>query len=561
METAEAIISNDSPPPIIKTSSTLAVSTAKAIMFNTSPLPRLKHRWRWQPRRDDGQGPKVSSAASSTLGELRHDNKEFDSISLEKMLTFMCSECPDFAVLLRDALVADDNHLSLILYCDGVTPGSALGHDNKRKSVVWYASFAQFGLNLCHEELWMTLAVARTSALIMHPAMLSGFTRLLLRDLFMSQDVNGKGIHILGRHARVAFHALLADEEALSGMWYAKGASGITPCAICCTVTNKPTAADIAAGLRSLPERSPLIQDISCSDKSRIGIKTDSDVWQLADKLMAQAGAPTLQASEQNYGLSYHPDAILFDKELRRYVRPATCNRMDLMHVVYSNGVLSAEVMLFLRRLKDCHGFYFEEVRKYMANWRCPWIQKLKPADCFNDHRENSSKEFLKVGASELLGVYPALRHLVVEGLLGSEKMAKPIEALLALMEMCDHCRQAVRCRTRVRAVELATKMDEVLPRYFEAFKAAYGKEYMRFKHHQLLHLSDQVRADGFLMACWALERKHIGTKQSMEHFCQSEKMPWSGAMSRIINNQAIVCEFMGSWARGVNRRSRKRRL
>ena len=62
VETAEAIISNDSPPPIIKASSTLAVSTAKAIMFNTSPLPRLKHRWRWQPRRDDGQGPKVSTA-------------------------------------------------------------------------------------------------------------------------------------------------------------------------------------------------------------------------------------------------------------------------------------------------------------------------------------------------------------------------------------------------------------------------------------------------------------------------------------------------------------------
>ena len=90
-------------------------------------------------------------------------------------------------------------------------------------------------------------------------------------------------------------------------------------------------------------------------------------------------------------------------------------------------------------------------------------------------NREKSSKEFLKVGASELLGVYPALRHLVVESLQGSEAMAKHIEALLALMEMCDHCRQAARCRTRVRAMELASKMDEVVPRYLEAFKAAYG--------------------------------------------------------------------------------------
>ena len=56
-----------------------------------------------------------------------------------------------------------------------------------------------------------------------------------------------------------------------------------------------------------------------------------------------------------------------------------------------------------------------------------------------------------------------------------SKKMAKDIEALLALMEMCDHCRQAVRCRTRDRAIELASKLDEVVPRYLEAFKAAYG--------------------------------------------------------------------------------------
>ena len=71
-------------------------------------------------------------------------------------------------------------------------------------------------------------------------------------------------------------------------------------------------------------------------------------------------------------------------------MRPATCNRMDLMHIVFSNGALGAEVMLFLRSLKDSHGFYFEEVRTYMADWRCPWIQKLEPADCFNVHRASA---------------------------------------------------------------------------------------------------------------------------------------------------------------------------
>ena len=50
----------------------------------------------------------------------------------------------------------------LILYADGITPGAVLAPDNRRKAVVWYISFLEFGDRLCCEELWMPVAVART---------------------------------------------------------------------------------------------------------------------------------------------------------------------------------------------------------------------------------------------------------------------------------------------------------------------------------------------------------------------------------------------------------------
>ena len=52
--------------------------------------------------------------------------------------------------------------LSLILYADGITPGAVLAPEQRRKSIVWYASFAEFGHKLAYEEMWCALALART---------------------------------------------------------------------------------------------------------------------------------------------------------------------------------------------------------------------------------------------------------------------------------------------------------------------------------------------------------------------------------------------------------------
>jgi len=48
------------------------------------------------------------------------------------------------------------------VYADGITPGSVLARDNRRKCVVWYCSFMEFLEKLAHEEVWMALALART---------------------------------------------------------------------------------------------------------------------------------------------------------------------------------------------------------------------------------------------------------------------------------------------------------------------------------------------------------------------------------------------------------------
>ena len=48
--------------------------------------------------------------------------------------------------------------------------------DNRRKSVVWYASFLELRSKLAYEEAWITLAIARTCSHT-HPNVYFAFPR------------------------------------------------------------------------------------------------------------------------------------------------------------------------------------------------------------------------------------------------------------------------------------------------------------------------------------------------------------------------------------------------
>ena len=195
----------------------------------------------------------------------------------------------------------------------------------------------------------------------------SSLTKEILRGMFLKDQISTAGIQLPvngGVHVRVVFWALLADEEALSAMWCTTGASGTCPCGIMCSVTNKPIHTDVARGIPSLAALDPKIPDISCGEESKLGLRTDQDVWNMCDELEA---APAGQRAElqQFLGIKYQPDGLLYDRALRQFVSPTASNRFDVMHIVASNGVLGVEMALMLGEMKRTLGAYFAEVRAF----------------------------------------------------------------------------------------------------------------------------------------------------------------------------------------------------
>ena len=74
---------------------------------------------------------------SHNLALTRGQPLVWEVLTLQDMLPYVCNVCPHFCQMLREVYTECGADWHAILYCDGLTPGSVLAPDNKRKSVIW----------------------------------------------------------------------------------------------------------------------------------------------------------------------------------------------------------------------------------------------------------------------------------------------------------------------------------------------------------------------------------------------------------------------------------------
>jgi hypothetical protein len=141
-----------------------------------------------------------------------------------------------------------------------------------------------------------------------------------------------------------------------------------------------------------------------------------------------------------------------------------------------------------------------------------------------------------QVDASELLSIYPALRAFIHEAVGKSVPMRLEVISFLKLCRVCDLVKQCLTECTYDPA-EMAESLKVAVAEYLEAFKAAYGEEHWRFKHHQLLHLARQIMQDGLLLACWAAERKNKHLLQCCFHHNHARAMT-PGVLGKAVAGQ-----------------------
>jgi hypothetical protein len=379
----------------------------------------------------------------------------------------------------------------------------------------------------------------------------SAITRHILRGMFLGeQSVSRAGIMLpIGAASspikvKIDFQALLGDEEALNAMWHSKGASGICPCALLCSVTNKQRPQDLADGVLAMTDIDPLLADISCPDLELCGLRSNEEVWHLCN-LLEVCSKEALAEQEHISGLKLNPHSLLFDRELRAFVEPSSTT-FDPMHVIFSNGILCSEIMKFMNELKRHVGAYFADVRSFVQEFG--WKPKT---ELFNETRENNSHDSLKCGASELLSGYPLLRAFVV-ATYGVDAPEPYVVSIMLLFRICDEHHKLIRGLSGIEVEAIVQRLQLLCQAYLVAFVKAYGREAVRYKHHQLLHMALQILRNTRQLACWVTERKNIKAKEALQHNKNIGDISGTG-LSRMLNAQVRLLENPG-WATDLGR-------
>jgi hypothetical protein len=373
----------------------------------------------------------------------------------------------------------------------------------------------------------------RTSWIRKLPAGVSQLTRDILHRIFVAEGASVTlklGDQVI--RLKLVLKSIIADEEALNAMFWTTGASGLTPCGMLCSVYSKATAADIELGIDVAVLGD--VADISCNDLKRCGERSDEDVYAICD-ILERAPKEVLAKQESLYGIKCNKHALLFCRPLRQHVLPSTVATGDPMHILFSGGLLGGEIMLWLAELRREVGAGMADVRQYHVE--AGWLPGTAVHLAFSEKREKSSHITWKAQASELLSAYPLLRAFILEAF-GANAAEPYVKSMLLLMELCDKVRILL-CSPGLAHVDaLAKEVESLAKRYLTAFVEAHGSAAVRFKHHQLLHLGEQILRLRRMLSCWVTERKNKSAKLALQHTTHVSAIMHATGLSRMLADQ-----------------------
>lgn len=459
------------------------------------------------------------------------------TMNFQRMLQQLCEKCEGMRSVMLDGLArrpGDHQHpWHIALYADEVVPGNVLSPDNRRKVMAFYATFRELGWAVTHEQYWLPLAVLRREVASQVLGGWSAVVRALLRPLLLGPlGMPSAGVTVCLPEPRTViatFGNMLADEAALHAAWDCKGSAGLFPCMACRNVTS--ISADLVAN-----DPTGTLVTVACADATRLQHNTDQHVWGVADQLQAMAGTMTKQAfvaRERVFGMNHSPHGLLSDVSLRPVVGPVTTLTFDPMHVFLVSGIAALELHLLVETLKsDMSISYPQLADACRAPWRWPpWVDQCCIKAMFDERRAKHNQGTVRSSASEMLAVYPIIRHFLEVRVLPSGAAVGAVQSWMALCKVLD---LLVEVKHRFTA-DKVRKLARAISQHLDLFTAVHGASQVKPKHHMAMHIPMQLLRDGCYMDCFTQERKNKIIKAAAGHQHQTDARFEKGVLDRVV--------------------------
>jgi hypothetical protein len=202
-------------------------------------------------------------------------------------------------------------------------------------------------------------------------------------------------------HLRCEFGCWLADEKALKEVVSCKGSSGSKPCVACKNVVGRLT-----------PQEGGYLVHYTCGDRSKFDPHTFESLSYMASALAEKRGHVSraeFQLLEQCYGLTYVPEAILFDGYFRTVARFPGTIFWDWMHcLVASGGVAQYQCNQLLNTIVAA-GISLKSIDEFSQKVAVPASFGKLTKTFFQDRTVARDDAHIKAFASGMLAVMPIL--------------------------------------------------------------------------------------------------------------------------------------------------------
>ena len=420
-------------------------------------------------------------------------------INPHALLYERCRRSHRFRQILHDACCGGAQKLTLLVYTDETTPGSALrpATDTSREIQAIYFSCRQLpSWYRSRRNGWMVFSVIRTADQHEVVGGLSGLMRTVFRMMFSKPVLTVDGP--LGTYGiMLEMGPIVQDERAHKYLWGVKGSGGMKICHCCRNVIGTD---------RYRPDLDDGFVHYKRATSKDIQPQTSEQLWEMADDLAAKKGVVSnaeFERLEKAYGITYDPASLLLDVQLRAHVRPVEHTFFDFMHnLLASGGTCSYEINLFILKLEGA-GVPRDAIDDYCSTLQYPRGSGKLPRHYFNQHVVDDSKKHTKGFANTTLAATHALYAYVVT-------VVKPSGAFPECVKSFEHlCAVLDICMSGDRAVGMVNELTRHIDAHQEWFLRAYDIEMVKPKFHYQIHVPLSIARWGAVLSCFAMERRH----------------------------------------------------
>ena len=426
------------------------------------------------------------------------------------LLWLISSRRCDFVTFLRSRMGSpqhgDPACGGLVLYCDGTTPGNAIAKWTQREVTCWYWTIAELPAWFRTRQGWFPFGYMKTSLEKQVPGQLSGVTKHVLRAFFSTSGFSfcrgmrlpdGDG-HLL---LRLSLRCFMQDGAAHKHVSSTKGASGYICCLNCRNICN--TEPGQLVGTRHLHHYA--------TAKPGDFLRHDREsFYEQCDKLMVAKGNMTVEKFKDlqiAYGMTFDPESIVYDKELRSVYCPVDHTYWDPMHcLLCSGGIAQYELNEFMLQASEPPvNISLADVDSWCASINYPrGVKRLRPT-FFTKRVQMEHNCHLRCFASECLLAIDVTNLFFEQKMEPAGLMLEHGKCLRMLKSISDIL---FKCPTD-QVLRQLKSLEKLIDEHHTLFIKNYGLGLAKIKTHWIFHIPDCIQRSGFVTNCFRPESMH----------------------------------------------------